>query len=81
MSPALVLYVGLTLALAAFIVAHAALTLRVLRDRSLTARQRALALVPPVTPVVAWKSGIRAGVILWSVLMAVYVGLQIAAQV
>ena len=81
MSPALVLYVALTVTLAAWIVAHAALVLRVLRARAMAPGRRALALIPPATPVLAWKSGIRGGVVVWSVLLVAYLALQVAAQV
>lgn len=80
MSPALILYIALTVTLAAWIVAHAALLLRVLRRRTLAGRTRALALIPPATPILAWQSGMRAGVVVWALLLAVYVGLQVAAQ-
>jgi len=81
MSPSLALYIALTVTLAAWIVAHAALVLRVLRVRAMAPGRRALALIPPATPVLAWKSGIRTGVIVWSVLLLAYVALQVAAQV
>lgn len=80
MSAALILYLALTATLAAWILTHAALVIGVLSRRGLRPGRRALALLPPATPVLAWQGGVRLGVVLWGALMAIYLGLQVVAQ-
>jgi hypothetical protein len=77
LTPALGLYLALTVVLAALIVTHAVLALRVLRRLGL---RRAWAALPPVTPVVAWQTGARAGAVLWGVLFVGYATLLVAAH-
>lgn len=76
-TPALILYLALTVVFAAWIVAHAALVLGVIRRSGL---RRAWAALPPVTPVVAWRAGARVGPVVWSVLLVGYAVLLIAAH-
>lgn len=77
MTPALGLYLALTVVLAALIVTHAALALRVVRRRGL---RSAWAALPPITPVIAWRTGARAGAVFWGILFVGYATLLVAAH-
>lgn len=77
LTPALGLYLALTVVLAALIVTHAVLALRVLRRQGL---RRAWAALPPVTPVIAWQTGAKPGALLWGVLFVGYAVLLVAAH-
>ena len=77
LTPALGLYLALTLVLAALLVTHTALAIRVLRRLGLA---RAWAALPPVTPVMAWRTGAKAGAVLWAVLFVGYATLLVAAH-
>jgi hypothetical protein len=74
---AAVLLILAVLVLAAWIVAHVALLLRVLRVTEITTRQRWFALLPLVTPVLAWQLGKRRHVVLWVCLVVLYVALRV----
>lgn len=63
---------------AAVLVAHAALLVAVLRAERATMLERVLALLPPALPIVGWKIGLRAGPIVWTVLVAGYLILRAA---
>jgi hypothetical protein len=62
--------------LAAWIVAHVALLVRVLLVTEITTRQRWIALIPLATPWYGWKYGKRWHVLLWGCLFALYLALR-----
>ena len=66
------------LVLAAWIVAHVALLVRVFRVTEITTRQRWFALFPLATPVLAWQFGKRRHAVLWVCLVVTYAGLRAA---
>ncbi len=73
------LLVWAVIALAASIVAHLALIVRILGVTGITTRQRWMAvLIPIATPVIGWMAGKKWHVILWTCLVASYVGLRVA---
>jgi hypothetical protein len=63
---------------AAFLVVHVVLVWLCVRAANLSNLMKAVSLVPPATPIVAWASGLRAQPILWLVLLVVYVGLRLS---
>jgi hypothetical protein len=65
------------LVLAAWIVTHVALLVRVLRVTEITTRQRWFALVPIVTPFLGWRFGKRGHALLWALWMTAYVALRV----
>lgn len=80
MTSALILYLTLVVVLAALLVTHAALVVRLLRERELGAGTKAVGAIPPVTPFIAWNIGARVGPVVWLVLAVGYVALAIAAN-
>lgn len=62
------------------LVTHAAVLLAVLRAPELSRAWRLCALLPPITPVAAWRCGRRAAAIAWCVAVAVYVVIRIAGR-
>ena len=71
-----VLWLSCVVALAAWLVAHLALLMAVMGDGSLSRPWRIASLVPVVLPVAAWRAGKLPGVVTWSVLLLLYVGLR-----
>lgn len=63
---------------AAFIVVHMVALWQAIRAQQVAVRWRALALLPPATPVVAWMSGARTVPVLWGVILVAYVVLRVA---
>lgn len=80
MGSALATYLALVGVFAALLVTHAVLVVRVLRSRGVRATGKALAIVPPVTPVVAWRAGARVGAVVWIVLLLGYAVLLAVAN-
>ncbi len=78
--PALALYLSLVLTFAALVVTHAALVVRVVRTRGLEPARKALAALPPATPIVAWRAGARVGPVLWTALALAYAVLVVIAN-
>lgn len=74
-----ILVVARTLLGAAWVVTHVMLTWRVTTNPEVETRSRRLALLPPLTPWVAWKNGHRALVMLWLLWLAAY-GLSLAGS-
>lgn len=72
MTSALLTYLALVAVFAALLVTHAVLVVRVLRSHGVHAAGKALAVVPPVTPFVAWLAGARVGAVVWIVLLLGY---------
>lgn len=72
------LLVGWILVGAAFLVAHLVTLWSCLRAGNIPPLVRALALLPPATPLVAWRVGKRTLPIVWAVLLAVYIGLRLS---
>jgi hypothetical protein len=62
----------LTLVGAAWLLAHFALLMRTLRAPRLAFWQRLLALLPPATPIIGWRAGIRGPTALWTFLGLTY---------
>lgn len=68
------LWLGLVLSSAGLLWLHVVLVLRTARMPALTPAQRLLSvLVPPLTPVYAFRVGVRRRSVLWLVLLVVYV--------
>jgi hypothetical protein len=59
------LLVASVLTLTAWMVIHIALLYGVLRDASIESQQKAWAFVPLLTPVIAWRAGMRIAPVLW----------------
>lgn len=66
------------LVLAAWLITHVALLVRVLGVTAITTRQRWFALIPLVTPVLGWRFGKRGHVLLWGLWTTAYVALRVA---
>lgn len=62
---------------AAWLLLHAVVVWQAVREGSLAAWWRLLALVPPAAPVVAWKAGRRVAPVLWAVFLALYASLRL----
>jgi hypothetical protein len=60
---------------AAWLTLHLMLLMRAAGARRLHPGLRALALLPPATPAVAWAAGSRALAVLWTVVGAAYLAL------
>ena len=73
-----VLLIFAVLTLAAWLVAHVALLVRIAVSPVATSRGRWMSLVPFFAPFVGWRARLRAHVIVWACLVALYVGLRIA---
>lgn len=65
---------------AAFLVVHLVLVWLCVRSPNLSMVTKAVSLIPPATPVVAWISGLRTQPILWLVLLVVYIGLRLSFE-
>ena len=72
MGAAVVLLVAWSLLLAIFIVIHLVMVWRCVWREDLPPGRRALALLPPATPVVAWLAGYRGLVAAWAVVLILY---------
>ncbi len=72
MGAAVVLLVAWSLLLAIFIVIHLVMVWRCVWRKDLAPERRALALLPPTTPVVAWLAGYRGLVSAWAVVLILY---------
>ncbi len=57
---------------------HVALLGRILLDRDLSVALRLLAVLPPLTPYVAWRAGARTLTVLWAVSLLAYLGLRVS---
>ncbi len=68
---------SLTVLGAACLVAHLALLVSVWRAENVPSLERWLALVPPVLPIVAFRAGRKAGVVVWVAFVAGYVALRL----
>jgi len=79
-TPEVWLLVGWILVGAAFLVVHLVTLWLCIRASNLTPAAKVIALIPPATPVVAWRSGLRFQPILWAVLGALYVGLRFSFE-
>ena len=77
MTAAAFLIVTWSLLLAVFCTVHLMLLWRCLRQRALSAAWRGAALLPPATPLVAWRAGHRVLVVLWGLLLVAYVGARV----
>jgi hypothetical protein len=66
-----------TLVLASLLVLHVALLFEVAADEKLPARDRLLSLLPPVLPIIAFRSGRRAAAYTWAALVAGYTVLRV----
>lgn len=64
---------------ACFGVVHMVTLWQGLRAEALGWRWRLLALLPPVTPVVAWRGGRRVAPGLWCATLVLYIGLRLVA--
>ena len=64
---------------AAAVVVHLAVWRRVARAESTTRAWRWLALVPPLTPLAAWRSGLRGAAVAWVVAVGLYVAARLLA--
>lgn len=60
----------------AWLVVHAVLLIRTARAPGLGPVARVLAWLPPLTPVVSWRAGARAGAVFWVVSAALYLVLR-----
>jgi hypothetical protein len=72
------LLIGWILVGAALLVIHLVCLWLCVRAPNLSLAMKALAFVPPATPVVAWASGLRTQPILWVVTLAVYIALRLS---
>jgi hypothetical protein len=63
------LLMTLTVVGAVLLLVHVALLARAVRAKQLRREWRLAALLPPLTPVVAWKAGARALALLWAALL------------
>ena len=72
MGAAVVLLVAWSLLLAIFIVIHLVMVWRCVWRQDLAAGRRALALLPPTAPVVAWAAGYRGLVVAWGTVLILY---------
>jgi len=77
-TPEVWLLIGWIVVGAAFLVVHLVLLWLCVGAANLSVTMKAVAFLPPATPVVAWISGRRTQPILWLVLLVVYVGLRLS---
>ncbi len=73
MPPSLKALVAVVVLGAAAVVVHLAVWRRVARAEATTRAWRWLALVPPLTPIAAWRAGLRVPAVVWVVAVALYV--------
>jgi hypothetical protein len=73
------LLMTLTVLGAVLLLVHIALLVRAVRAKQLRREWRLLALLPPATPLVAWKAGARALALFWAALLISYAILRSAA--
>ncbi len=64
---------------AAALVVHLAVWRRVARASSTTRAWRLLALLPPLTPIAAWRAGLRGAALAWVVAVALYLAVRCLA--
>jgi hypothetical protein len=65
---------------AAAVVVHLAVWLRVARAAQTTRAWRWLALVPPLTPIAAWRAGLRGAAVAWCVAVVLYAAVRLLAS-
>jgi hypothetical protein len=63
----------------AWALTHLSLLLGVLTSSELDGKDKAIALVPFLTPWKAWVIGRKIGVVCWAVFLLAYLGLRVAA--
>jgi hypothetical protein len=73
------LLLTLTVLGALLLLVHLALLVRAVRAKQLRREWRLAALLPPLTPLVAWKAGARALAVLWAALLISYAILRSVA--
>ena len=73
-----ILLIFAVVTLAAGLVAHVALVVRIAGSPKATSRERWMSLFPVLNAIVGWRAGLRAHVIVWTCLVALYVALRIA---
>lgn len=61
---------------AGWLFVHVVAITRVLRSPSLEPKTKWIALVPPATPVIAWRGGARVSAVLWVALAVLYAALR-----
>ncbi len=70
------LLVTMTIVLAAWLVTHVALVIATVRTEALSARERWVSLIPPLTPWIAWRAGRKRAATAWACLIVLYVLLR-----
>ena len=78
MTPALWLLVFAILLSTAWALTHLSLLIGVLTSSDLDGKDKAIALVPVLTPWKAWVIGRTVGVVCWAVFLLGYLGLRLA---
>ena len=76
-TPGAELFVAAVVVLWAWLVTHFVLLARIVRTTQATSRDRWLALVPVLTPWVAWRHDKRWHVIAWACLFVLYVAVRV----
>ena len=80
MTPAITLYLALTIALASWLVVHVLAVAAAWRAQPTSGRARALALVPPFTAIAAARAGRRPLALAWGALALTYLVLLALAM-
>jgi hypothetical protein len=73
----LVTFVAAVVLGAVALVVHVAVWLAVMRAPELSRAWRLGALLPPITPIAAWRAGKRKAAVAWCVLVAAYVVVRV----
>ena len=81
MPASLVAFVAAVVLGAVALVAHVAVWLTVLRAPEVSRAWRVLALLPPITPIAAWRAGRRKAAVAWCVAVAAYVVARVVGGV
>jgi len=77
-TPGLRALIAVTVLGAAALVAHLAALWHVLRAKGLDVRWKWAALLPPVTPIAAWRGGKRVACVAWVVLLVAYLVVRVS---